>query len=311
MPENDTMLQSGNIEEDHHAAAETLPSVDWKISSDKLPLRFPRPDQVQVGLVQFPTDEDKSANIQRALQQGWQAAADGAEIIAFQEMFMLPWIFADNTEKYHALADEPESPVWEPFQSLAYEKGVVLVCSFYERGMEGRYYNSALIIDTDGIIAGRYRKRHLPPDNERVHFSPGNGPFSAFPTRKGNIGIYICWDNFFPEGARALALDGADIVFAPSAATELPSAYKWRTAVQHNALVNGIPWARINRCEAPFYSHRLLASAEGKIIFEDTDAHQHTAIVTVDYRETDRVRQEWPFLADRRPGLYSALSDQS
>ena len=286
---------------------DTLPSVDWKIAADKSRLKFPRPDSVQVGLVQFPAKEDPQLNIQRALQLAWQAADDGAEVIAFHEMFMLPWFFDDDVAQYQDFSEDVDSPVWEQFKSLAAEKGVVLVCPFFERGIEGRFYNSALVIDTDGFIVGRYRKHHLPPDNERVHFSVGNEPFLTFPTRKGRIGVYICWDNFFPEGARALALDHADIVFAPSAATDSDAIYKWRLAMQHNAMVNGIPWVRINRTEAPFYCYRSVIGADGGVIFEAMDLERQIDIVSIDYTETDEIRREWTFLADRRPKLYDIL----
>lgn len=285
-----------------------LPAVDWEINASRQPLDYARPEYVHLGLVQFPADHDKQANIKRALQLAWQAADEGAEIICFHEMFMLPWVFGDSVSRYDDLTQSLEDSVWEPFQSLAYEKGVVLVCSYFEHGIENRNYNSSLIIDTDGTLVGNYRKRHLPPDNERVHFSPGKGPFSSFPTHKGRIGVYICWDNFFPEGARSLALDHANIVFAPSAATELAAKYKWNIALQHNALVNGIPWVRINRCESPFYPHQLVVGAGGEILHEAAEDGEHISVIKVNYLETDQLRQEWPFMADRRPDLYGALS---
>jgi predicted amidohydrolase len=286
--------------------AETLPELDWEVKAGPEP-SFPRPDQVNLGLIQFPADNDEHTNIKRALQLAWQAASEGAEIIAFHEMFMLPWVFGDDVYRHQALSHEVDDPIWEPFQTLAAENGVVLVCSFFEHGLNGRTYNSGLVIDIDGRIAGCYRKRHLPPDNERVHFTPGEGPFSGFATRKGRVGVYICWDNFFPEGARALALDHADIVFAPSAATELAAKYKWKIALQHNALVNGIPWVRLNRCEPPFYAHCMVINAAGQIVYEIEESGEQIGITTVDYRETDEVRKAWTFLQDRRPDLYGIL----
>ncbi len=292
----------------HKERQETLPHVDWEINHQTGPLKFPRPDSIVAGLVQFDPIDDKQANIQRALQLAWQASDDGAEVILFPEMFMLPWVFDDDEDVYEPLADASESALWEPFQSLASEKDVVLVCPYFERGVDGRLYNSAVVIDVDGYISGNYRKRHLPPDNERVHFTGGEGPLSAFNTRKGRIGVYICWDNFFPEGARALALDQADIVFAPTAATELASLYKWNIAIQHNAMINGIPWVRLNRCEEPFYANKMVVNAEGRKIFYSDDPNEHISLVEIDYTLTDSIRNEWTFLADRRPSIYQQLT---
>lgn len=289
---------------------QTLPKVDWEISSERRPISFPRPDAVTVGLVQFPSGEDKQANIQRALGLAWQAADAGAEIIAFPEMFMLPWVFAEPEPHYQHLADSPDSSVWEPFKLLAHDKQVVLVCPFFERGIEGRLYNSALVIDTDGTIVGKYRKHHLPPDNERQHWMPDSSPFSALPTRKGRIGVYICWDNFFPEGARALALDHADIVFGPSAATERNAAYKWKIAFQHNAMINGIPWVRLNRIDPPCYPATYVVDAEGQIIHEVSSEEEGSSLATVDYTLTDRIRQQWTFMADRRPEMYRVITER-
>lgn len=277
---------------------DTLPSIDWKIEDEQGPLRFPRPDTVKVGLIQFPPIDDIQANIQRALQLAWQAAEEGADIVFFPEMFMLPWVFADDTPRHEHLAQTPDDPIWQPLRALAAERNIVLICSFFERGMEGRFYNSVLVIDTDGTTAGRYRKHHLPPDNERVHYVPDKGPYSAFSTRKGRLGVYICWDNFFPVGAQALAIDAADLVFAPSAATEWNALYKWKTAIQYNAMITGLPWIRLNRCEPPFYSHLFAVNAEGQAIHDTSDPDQSITLITIDYRETQRVRQVWPFLED-------------
>jgi predicted amidohydrolase len=289
---------------------ETLPKVDWEISSDRRPLSFPRPDNLTVGLVQFFSGDDKQANIQRALGLAWQAADAGAEIIAFPEMFMLPWVFAEPEARYQNLAETMDSTIWEQFKMLAHDKQVVLVCSFFERGMEGRFYNSTLIIDTDGTVVGRYRKHHLPPDNERLHWIPDSSPFSSFPTRKGRIGVYICWDNFFPEGARALALDHADIVFGPSAATEEDAAYKWKVVFQHNAMINGIPWVRINRIEPPCYPASYVVNAEGQIIHEVNTIEEGFSLATVDLTLTDRVRKQWTFMEDRRPEMYRIITER-
>lgn len=287
--------------------AEALPAVDWEIGVEPSPEDLSRSENVNLGLVQFPAVQDRQANLKRALRLSWQIIDEGAEIVAFPEMFMLPWVFSDNYNRYQDLSHTVDDPIWEPLQTLAQDKNVVLVCPFFERGENGRNHNSALVIDTDGTIAGCYRKHHLPPDNERIHFTRGNEPFSSFQTRKGRIGVYICWDNFFPEGARALALDGADVVFAPSAATDQTARYKWDIAIQHNALINGIPWVRINRCEPPCYSQQMVVNAAGQVIHDLSAEGDQISLVTIDYMDTHRVRHEWTFMADRRPEVYGVL----
>lgn len=286
---------------------EALPDIDWQVGGEADTVRPPLPDEVQIGLVQFRASEEKHTNIQCALSLAWEAAEAGADIIAFHEMFMLPWVFSEPEDVYEPLADTVESNVWDPFKTLAAQKQVVLVCSFFELGFENRKYNSAVVIDTDGAIVGTYRKRHLPPDNERVHFTRGTGPFSAFNTHKGRVGIYVCWDNFFPEGARALALDDADIVFAPTAATERDHAYKWRIALQHNALINTTPWVRLNRIESPFYGDNFVLNAEGKMIHEVNHQDEAFSLVPINYKSRQSIREQWTFLQDRRPDLYGSL----
>ncbi len=290
----------------HLDLEETRPRYDFEVSpeaSEYLPIR---PNGVRIALIHFEPQPEKSDNMQTAVRLAWQAAEEGANIIAFPEMFLLPWHFAsDDPASYKHLADPFNSHVWIPLRTLARDKQVVLVCPFFERGDDKKNYNSCLVIDIHGEIAGCYRKRHLPPDNERLHMTPGDGIFSAFQTAYGRIGVYICWDNFFPEGARALALDGADIVFAPSAATEVDAAYKWEIAIASHALANGIPWVRINRIESPCYRASFVALASGELI--PVDSSEGFALVDIDYTATDRIREKWPFLDDRRPDQYMGL----
>lgn len=284
----------------------TRPRYDFEVSQEQRVTE--RPSSCRIAVVQFPAQDDKSDNLQKAVTLAWQAADDGADIIAFPEMFLLPWVFAEeDAENFAYLANRTDDGFWTPLRTVARDKQVVLLCPFFEHGVEERRYNSCMVIDANGEIVGRYRKRHLPPDNERLHFMPGDGPFTTFPTAFGRIGIYICWDNFFPEGARALALDGADIVFAPTAATDENAAYKWELAIAGNALANGIPWVRVNRIGEDFYPANFVALPDGQIM--PLDSEPGYTIVDIDYTFSDRVRAEWTFMQDRRPELYGDLID--
>lgn len=284
----------------------TRPRYDFEVSPELSDFIPARPDGVRIALVHFEPEQHKSDNMQTAVRLAWQAADEGANIISFPEMFLLPWVFAsEEVDAYEHLADPFNGNIWTPLRTLARDKQVVLVCPFFERGDDKRNYNSCLVIDIHGEIAGCYRKRHLPPDNERLHITPGDGIFSAFQTAYGRVGVYICYDNFFPEGARAIALDGADIVFAPSASTEIDAAFKWEIAIASHALANGIPWVRINRIESPCYRASFVALASGEIVPVDSD--EGFALVEIDYTDTDRVRAKWPFMEDRRPDQYQVL----
>jgi N-carbamoylputrescine amidase len=259
-----------------------------------------------LGLIQFAASADESANIHRALMMGEQAAQQGAQFVVFHEMFMLPWHFA-RPDDASSLAHSADSEIWAPFRALARQYASVLICSFYERNGADEYYNAALVIDADGETAGHYRKHHLPPDNERLHFMRGDEPFRAFSTRYGKIGVYVCWDNFFPEGARALALDGAQIVFAPTAASERAAVHRWETALCANALTNGCYWVRANRIEPPFYGASLIAGPDGKVIAGPLGTSDMIALTTLDMDRIESERHAWTFLADRRPDQYGAL----
>ncbi len=258
-----------------------------------------------LGLIQFAADADESANLYRALTMAEQAAQQGAQFIVFHEMFMLPWVFGRQDEAQD-LAHGADSEIWAPFRSLARHYESVLICSFFERDTDN-YYNAALVIDADGTTAGHYRKHHLPPDNERLHFARGDEPIRAFPTRYGKIGVYVCWDNFFPEGARALALDGARIVFAPTAATDREAAHRWETVLCANAMVNGCYWVRANRIEPPFYGASMIIGPDGRVMAGPLGTSDMITLSSLDMDRIESERRAWTFLADRRPDQYGAL----
>lgn len=265
------------------------------------------PSQVTIGMVQFPAHHDKATNIERALRLAEQAADQGAQIIAFHEMFMLPWAFATSADS-RTLADRRDSPIFDAFRALAQSRCVVLVCSCYEAGEDGRYYNAAHVIDADGTTAGWYRKHHLPPDHERDHFSLPDDPIRAMDTAYGRLGVYVCWENFLPEGARLLALDGAQIVFAPTAATSHADAYRWEIALKAHALCNSLYWVRLNRVEPPFYGENFIVGPDGNFVVAPLPADERIQIAILDLTTIRLEREAWTYLADRRPTQYALLS---
>ncbi|MBX3065694.1 MAG: nitrilase-related carbon-nitrogen hydrolase [Anaerolineae bacterium] len=266
-----------------------------------------RPDSVRVGMVQFAASNDKHMNIEKALWMADEAADQGAQIVAFHEMFMLPWLFAE-TVTHPDTSDRLDGAVWERFRELAQRRKLVLVCPFHEDAGDGHYYNTTLVIDADGSNAGHYRKHHLPPDNERCHFSLGTDPIRGMDTQYGRIGVYICWDNFVPEGVRALALDGANIVFSPSAATDYPNRYRWEIALRANALTNSLYCVRLNRIEPPCYGQSFIASPNGDYVVPPTKAVETVIVALLDLTMIEKERREWTYLADRRPDQYAVLT---
>jgi N-carbamoylputrescine amidase len=201
-------------------------------------------------------------------------------------------------------------------QKLAKENGIVLVCPIFEKEGENAFYNSAVVIDAGGEILGSYRKIHVPQIplwEEKYYFSPGNFGFPVFKTKFGVIGVQICWDNFFPEGSRILALRGAQIIFSPTAAA-FASQKRWETVISSNAISNGVYFFRVNRVgseeKQDFYGRSFCISPEGELLDEPTGMKEGIALIDIDLRSIDKVRKEWPFFKDRRPEVYKEIVDE-
>jgi N-carbamoylputrescine amidase len=216
-------------------------------------------------------------------------------------------------EHHFSYAERMDGPTVMRMQTLAQKSGVVLICPMFEEE-EKSFYNSAIVIDAGGEILGSYRKIHIPQIplwEEKYYFSPGNLGFPVFKTKFAVIGIQICWDNFFPEGSRILALKGAQIIFSPTAAA-FASQRKWETVISSNALSNGIYVFRVNRVgseeKQDFYGRSFCISPEGELLDKPTGMKEGIALIDVDLRIIDQVRKEWPFFKDRRPGLYKEIA---
>ena len=259
--------------------------------------------------------EQKDGNVRKALHMGEIAAEKGAQIICFQELFNTHWFPRDIHEGNFLLAEDLDGPTLSTMKNLAKTKEVALICPFFEKAGD-RYFNTAAVIDQQGAIAGTYRKIHVPQIplwEERAYFSPGDKEFPVFDLGSVKIGVQICWDNFFPEGTRVLALRGAQIVFAPTAAA-FASQQRWLKVIAANAIVNGLFIVRVNRVgdepKQNFYGMSFCISPEGDLVDEPTGLQEGILLAEIDLDEISRVRKEWPFLKDRRPDAYARLDQQ-
>lgn len=263
--------------------------------------------------IQFACSIEKERNLEKAVQLGTIAAERGANVICFQELFNTHWFPKEMNPASFSLAEGIDGASIRTMQELAKQKDVVLICPFFERDGQGAFFNSAVVIDAGGKILGAYRKVHVPQIplwEEKFYFTPGNLGFPVFWTKFGAIGVQICWDNFFPEGARILALKGAQVIFAPTAAA-FASMKRWQIVISGNAISNGVFVFRVNRVgseeKQDFYGHSFCVSPEGELLDKPTGLSEGIALIDVDLGEIEKVRKEWAFLKDRRPELYQEI----
>ena len=270
---------------------------------------------IKIAGIQMACSEDKKDNVQKALRMGQLAAEKGAQIICFQELFNTHWFPRDIDEGAFLLAEQSDGPTLATMRTLAKGKEVALICPFFEKDGE-QYFNTTAVIDQRGKIVGTYRKVHIPQIplwEERTYFSPGDKGFPVFDLGLAKIGVQICWDNFFPEGSRNLALQGAQIIFAPTAAA-FASQQRWLKVIAGNAIVNGLFVMRVNRVgrepKQDFYGMSFCISPEGELVDEPTGLQEGILLVEIALEDVSRTRKEWPFLKDRRPEVYSLLAQR-
>src|ERR1700757_3612115 len=260
---------------------------------------------VRAALVQAVWTGDKASVIAHHEEQARLAAAEGARVICFQELFYGPYFCQVQDAKFYEYAESVPGPVTERFAALAAELGMVMVLPVYELEQPGFLYNTAAVIDADGTYLGKYRKHHLPhlPGFwEKFYFRPGNLGFPVFDTAIGKIGVYICYDRHFPEGWRALGLNGAQIVFNPSATSRGLSSYLWKLEQPAAAVANEYFIGAINRVgvedlgDDDFYGTSYFVDPEGKFVGEPADAHQAELVVRdLDMDLLGEVRARWAF----------------
>ena len=297
---------------------------------------MPKPRLVTLGLLQHACTADPKANLAKTLAAATRAAKAGAQIICTQELFRSQYFCQSENHDNFALAEAIPGPSTTAFQKLARKHGVVIIASLFERRAAGLYHNTAVIIDADGSLLGIYRKMHIPEDplfHEKFYFTPGDLGFRAWTTRFGRIGVLICWDQWYPEGARLTAMQGAEILFYPTAIGWHPrekSEYgvnqhgAWELIQRSHAVANGCYVASINRIglEQPiggdgleFWGQSFVAGTSGQLLAKASVDREENLIVPVDLSKVDVTRTHWPFLRDRRIDAYGditrRLSDQA
>ncbi|MBI4413649.1 MAG: acyltransferase [candidate division NC10 bacterium] len=270
---------------------------------------------VTVAGIQMPGGPEVERNVERSLALATIAADRGAKLLCFAECFAWPWFPAAADSSQTRLAQPIPGPAVEALQDFAKRREVVLVVPVFERAMDGLYYNAAAVIDADGTLLGRYRKTHIPelPNyQEKFYFTPGDLGFPVFPTRYARVGVQICWDNFFPEGSRILALKGAEIICAPTAASLPAGAAKWERAIAANAQANGCFILRVNRIgQEPrmgFYGRSFAVDPGGEFVAEPSGANEGVILADLDLDRIAEIRETWTFFRERRPGLYGELA---
>ncbi|ROO59126.1 N-carbamoylputrescine amidase [Micromonospora sp. Llam0] len=273
---------------------------------------------VRAAIVQTAWTGDKESMIKAHEEYVRQAAAQGAKVICFQELFYGPYFCQVQESEYYAYAESIPGPTTERFAALAAEYGMVMVLPMYEREQAGLLYNTAAVIDADGSYLGKFRKTHIPNVKgfwEKFYFRPGNLGYPVFDTAVGRIGVYICYDRHFPEGWRALGLAGAQIVFNPSATSRSLSSYLWKLEQPAAAVANEYFIAAINRVgvesdygDNDFYGTSYFVDPEGKFVGDTGDPYQPELIVRdLDLGLIETVRNRWAFYRDRRPDAYGDL----
>jgi N-carbamoylputrescine amidase len=282
---------------------------------------------VKCGLIQSknaaPADasieEIKRTNIEKHLKLIEEAAEQGVKILCMQEVFTTPYFCAEQqTRWYEAVEKIPDGPTMNLMRDVARKRGMVLIVPIYEEEITGVYYNTAAVIDADGKYLGKYRKNHIPHVApgfwEKFYFKPGNLGYPAFDTAYARVGVYICYDRHFPEGARALGLNGAEIVFNPSATVAGLSEYLWKLEQPAHAVANGYFIAAINRVgyEAPwnigeFYGQSYFCDPRGQIIAQAPRDEDALVLADLNLDMIREVRNTWQFFRDRRPETYEQL----
>jgi N-carbamoylputrescine amidase len=270
---------------------------------------------IKLAGIQISCCEEKERNIEKAIKFVQVAVEKGAQMICFQELFTTHWFPREMDKRYFSFAEKTDGFTIMKMRKLAEEHGIVLVCPIFEIE-DNLFYNSAVVIDAGGDILGSYRKIHVPQIplwEERYYFSPGNHGFPVFETKFAPIGVQICWDNFFPEGSRILALKGAKIIFSPTAAA-FASQRRWETVISSNAIANGVYIFRVNRVGSEerqdFYGRSFCISPEGELLDKPTGMKDSITLIEIDLKNIDKARKEWPFFKDRRPEIYKEIAEE-
>ena len=286
---------------------------------------------MKTGIIQLRCTEDVQANRKHLEENIARAAAMGAELVVLQELHdSLYFCQVESTDNFDLAVSIP-GPVTEHYASLAKQHGIVLVTSLFEKRAAGLYHNTAVVFEKDGSIAGRYRKMHIPDDPayyEKFYFTPGDLGFHPIQTSVGRLGVQVCWDQWYPEGARLMALQGADMLIYPTAigfeSTDTPDEQArqreaWITVQRGHAVANGLPVVSVNRVGyepdpsqqtngIQFWGSSFVAGPQGEILHQASQTEEEVTVVDIDMKRSENVRRWWPFLRDRRIDEFAPLT---
>ncbi len=287
----------------------------------------------KIAVIQLNLNDVGENNLKKCLAWVRNAANQGAEVISLPELYSSHYFCQSEDVANFALAEPLYSTSFIAFSALAKELGIVIIVPFFEKRMAGIYHNSAYIIDTDGSDAGLYRKMHIPDDPhfyEKLYFTPGDIGFKAFPTEKGKIGTLICWDQWYPEGARLTALQGAEVLFYPTAIGWHPIEKEqygvnqhgaWMNVMKGHAVANGVYVAAANRigleqyiegsAGIEFWGSSFIAGPQGEILAQASHDKEEILIAEVDLDLQENVRQNWPFFRDRRIDAFGDITKRA
>lgn len=286
---------------------------------------------MKVALIQMSCTPNVEFNLQKLAKGIAQAAQRGAELVVLQELHNTPYFCQTENPDLFDLAEPIPGPSTDFFGTLARQFGVVIVASLFERRAAGLYHNTAVVIEKDGTIAGKYRKMHIPDDPayyEKFYFTPGDLGFEPIDTSVGRLGVQVCWDQWYPEGARLMALRGADLLIYPTAigyeSSDTPEEQArqreaWTTVQRGHAVANGLPVIAVNRTGhepdpsgqthgIQFWGSSFVAGPQGEFLFRADSDEEVVAIVDIDLQRSENVRRWWPFLRDRRIEEFAPLA---
>ncbi len=288
---------------------------------------------IKLGILQQHNTESKEHNMQRLASGIADLAKQGAQLIILQELHNTLYFCQEENVNNFDLAESIPGPSTEFYGNLAREHGVVIVTSLFERRTAGLYHNTAVVIDTDGSIAGKYRKMHIPDDPayyEKFYFTPGDLGFHPVNTSLGCLGILVCWDQWYPEAARLMALQGAELLIYPTAigfdAGDNPEEQQrqreaWTTVMRGHAVANGVPVIAVNRVGhevdpsgrtqgIQFWGSSFVAGPQGELLYRASETEEESKVITLSLSRSEQVRRWWPFLRDRRIDAYGDITNR-
>ena len=286
---------------------------------------------LKVGLIQMACQADAQANKEKLAARIAEAAAQGARLVVLQELHNTPYFCQTENVEHFNLAEPIPGPSTDFFGEVARRHHIVLVTSLFERRAAGLYHNTAVVFESDGTIAGKYRKMHIPDDPayyEKFYFTPGDLGFQPIDTSVGRLGVQVCWDQWYPEGARLMALAGADLLIYPTAigyeSSDTPDEQErqreaWTTVQRGHAVANGLPVIAVNRTGhepdpsgqtrgITFWGSTFVAGPQGEMLYRAPKDEEVVAVVDIDLQRSENVRRWWPFLRDRRIECFGELA---